>query len=145
MTKHFHSFRDFCRTHSGASAVEFAVVLPVFMLLVFGIVMFGAYLAMVHDVQQLAAEAARTSVAGLSETERKTLAANYVTQNAASYPLIVPAHLSVNAATSGADPNVFVVTVNYDASNTFIYSLPSFVPAPPPVIVRSAAIPRGGY
>ena len=39
----------------------------------------------------------------------------------------------------------FVVTVNYDASNMFIYSLPSFVPAPPSTIVRTAAIPRGGY
>ena len=145
MTTRSHRFRDFRRACSGASAVEFALVLPVFMLLVFGIVMFGAYLAMVHDVQQLAAEAARTSVAGLNETERKSLATNYVTQNAASYPLIAPAQLSVNAATSGADPNVFIVTVNYDASSTFIYSLPSFVPAPPPVIVRSAAIPRGGY
>jgi Flp pilus assembly protein TadG len=145
MTTGLHRLHDFRRARSGASAVEFAVVLPVFMMLVFGIVMFGAYLAMVHDVQQLAAEAARTSVAGLDETERRSLAMAYVTQNAASYPLIAPAHLSVNAATSGTDPNVFVVTVNYDASNTFIYSLPSFVPTPPPVIMRSAAIPRGGY
>lgn len=145
MTTGLHHLHDFRRARSGASAVEFALVLPVFMMLVFGIVMFGAYLAMVHDVQQLAAEAARTSVAGLNETERRSLAMAYVTQNAASYPLIAPAHLSVNAATSGTDPNVFIVTVNYDASNTFIYTLPSFVPAPPPVIVRSAAIPRGGY
>jgi len=145
MTTGFHSFRDFRRVCSGASAVEFALVLPVFLVLLFGIVMFGGYLAMVHDVQQLAAEAARTSVAGLNETERRSLATNYVTQNAASYPLIAPAHVSVNAVTSGSDPNVFVVTVNYDASTTFLYALPSFVPAPPPVIVRSAAIPRGGY
>jgi Flp pilus assembly protein TadG len=145
MTTGLHRFRDFCHARSGASAVEFAVVMPVFMMLLFGIVMFGAYLAMVHDVQQLAAEAARTSVAGLNEAERKSLASNYVTQNAASYPLIAAAHLSVNAATSGSDPNVFIVTVNYDASSTFIYSLPSFVPAPSPIIVRSAAIPRGGY
>jgi len=145
MTTGIHRLHDFRGARSGASAVEFAVVLPVFMMLVFGIVMFGAYLAVVHDVQQLAAEAARTSVAGLDETERKSLAMAYVTRNAASYPLIMPAHLSVHAATSGTDPNVFIVTVNYDASNTFIYSLPSFVPAPPAVIVRSAAIPRGGY
>ncbi|ACI94328.1 TadE family protein [Afipia carboxidovorans OM5] len=145
MTTRFRRFRDFSKARSGASAVEFAIVLPVFLMLVFGIVMFGAYLALVHDVQQLAAEAARTSVAGLNETERRSLAASYVAQNAASYPLIVPAQLSVNAATSSTDPNVFIVTVNYDASHTFIYTLPSFVPAPPPTIVRSAAIPRGGY
>ncbi|HEY0234259.1 MAG TPA: TadE/TadG family type IV pilus assembly protein [Afipia sp.] len=137
--------RRFHAARSGASAVEFALVLPAFMAIVFGIVMFGSYLAMVHGVQQLAAEAARSSVAGLSENERSLLANNYITGNVKSYPLIVPNRLTVNAATSGSDANVFVVTVNYDASGSFIYSLPSFVPAPPATIVRSAAIPRGGY
>ena len=145
MTRAQKILRRFCAARSGASAVEFALVLPAFMTIIFGIVMFGSYLAVVHGVQQLAAEAARSSVAGLSESERSTLAKSYVTTNAGAYPLIAPNHLSVNAATSGSDANVFVVTVNYDASSMFIYSLPSFVPAPPSTIVRSAAIPRGGY
>jgi Flp pilus assembly protein TadG len=126
----------------GASAVEFAMLLPLFLVLVFGIVVFGSYLTMVHGVQQLAAEAARSSVAGLSETERESLAANYVTANVGSYPLLQPAHLTMSAATSGSD--VFVVTVNYDASDSFIYTLP-FVPTPASTIVRSAAIPFGGF
>ncbi len=121
------------------------MILPSFMAIVFGIVMFGSYLAVVHGVQQLAAEAARSSIAGLSETERSSLATAYVTANVNSYPLIAANHISVNAATSATDSNVFVVTVNYDASGLFIYSLPSFIPAPPSTIVRSAAIPRGGY
>jgi Flp pilus assembly protein TadG len=128
----------------GASAVEFAMVLPVFLTIVFGIVVFGSYLAVIHGVQQLAAEAARSSVAGMSETERGTLAKSYVSANADTYPQIDKTHLSVNAATSGANANVFVVTVNYDASSMFIYSLP-FVPMPPTLIARSAAIPYGGF
>lgn len=138
-------FCHFRAANSGASAVEFALVVPAFLAIVFGIVMFGSYLAMVHGVQQLAAEAARSSVAGLSENERSSLANSYIAGNVGSYPLIASNRLTVNAATSGSDANVFVVTVNYDASGTFIYSLPSFVPAPPSTIVRSAAIPRGGY
>ena len=90
----------FARCGRGASAVEFAMLLPLF--LVFGIVVFGAYLTMVHGVQQLAAEAARSSVAGLSETERVSLAENYVTTNAASYPLLEADRLTVSAATSGS-------------------------------------------
>jgi Flp pilus assembly protein TadG len=129
----------------GASAVEFALVTPLFLAMVFGIIMFGSYLAVIHGVQQLAAEAARTSIAGLSDSERGDLARNYVTAHAAAYPLIVPAQVSVNAAASPSDANVFVVTVNYDASGLFIYSLPSFVPVPSSAIARSAAIPRGGY
>ncbi len=110
-----------------------------------GIIIFGAYLAVVNGVQQLAAEAARTSVAGLSDTERSSLASGYVSINVNSYPLLTANHLSVNAVASGADANVFVVTVNYDASDLFIFSLPHFVPMPPATIVRSAAIPHGWW
>lgn len=138
----FSRLRRLARCARGASAVEFAVLLPLFLVLVFGIVVFGSYLTMVHGVQQLAAEAARCSVAGLSEAERVSLAESYITANAGSYPLLQPAHLSVSAATSGSD--VFVVTVNYDASGNFLLALP-FVPSPPTTIVRSAAIPFGGF
>ncbi|WP_159009066.1 TadE/TadG family type IV pilus assembly protein [Bradyrhizobium sp. S69] len=128
----------------GASAVEFAMLLPLFLAMVFGIVIFGSYLAVVHGLQQLAAEAARSSIAGMSATERSSLATSYVSTNVGTYPLISANSVSVNAATSPSDPNVFVVTVTYNASGMFIYSLP-FVPAPSRTIVRSAAIPFGGF
>lgn len=143
MTWLAHQFHRFVRCRGGASAIEFAILSPVFLLLVFGIVIFGSYLAMVHGVQQLAAEAARRSVAGLNDTERASLAAGYVSANAGSYPLIAADRLTVASATSGA--NVFVVTVDYDASSSFIYALPTFVPMPPSRIERSAAIPFGGF
>ena len=136
--------RKFVHCRRGATAVEFAILLPVFLVLVFGIVVFGCYLAMVHGVQQLAAEAARSSIAGMNDSERRSLAASYVTANASTYPLLTANALSVNAAASAGDANVYVVTVNYDASRSFIYQLP-FVPAPPSTIVRSAAIPNGGF
>jgi Flp pilus assembly protein TadG len=138
----FFDCRRLARCARGASAVEFAILLPLFLVLVFGIVVFGGYLTMVHGVQQLAAEAARSSVAGLSESERVSLAENYVTANAGSYPLLQPSHLTVSAATSGSD--IFTVTVNYDASDNIIFTLP-FVPSPPSTIARSAAIPFGGF
>jgi Flp pilus assembly protein TadG len=132
------------RCRRGSSAVEFALVLPIFLTLVFGIVVFGSYLSVIHGVQQLAAEAARSSVAGISETERGTIAKSFVTSNANTYPMIESGKLVVSAATSPTNTNVFVVTVNYDASGLFIYALP-FVPLPPKTIVRSAVIPYGGF
>lgn len=75
LLKKFQAARD------GAIAVEFAMVFPLFLMIVFGIVMFGSYLSVVHGVQQLAAEAARSSVAGLSESERSALANAYITGN----------------------------------------------------------------
>ena len=127
------------------SAVEFALVLPIFIIMLFGILVYGSYLVVVHGVQQLAAEAARSSVAGLSDTERASLAQSYVTANVSYYPLISSDRITVRAAPSSANAGVFVVTVNYDDSQSFIYFLPQFVPVPPSNIVRTAAIPRGGY
>lgn len=134
----------FLSCRRGATAVEFAMLLPVFLTLVFGIVVFGSYLAVIHGVQQLAAEAARSSVAGMSDSERSSIASSYVTANVGTYPLITPNKISVNAAASSSNPNVFVVTVSYNAAGMFIYSLP-FFPAPSSTIVRSAAIPYGGF
>jgi Flp pilus assembly protein TadG len=54
-----HALTAWVRCRRGASAVEFAIVFPLFLFALFGIVMYGAYLAVVHGVQQLAAEAAR--------------------------------------------------------------------------------------
>ena len=80
--------RKFLDARDGAIAVEFAMIAPVFLMIVFGILMYGSYLAVIHGVQQLAAEAARSSIAGLSETERSSLANAYVSRLAhpASYP-----------------------------------------------------------
>ncbi|WP_314958055.1 TadE/TadG family type IV pilus assembly protein [Bradyrhizobium cosmicum] len=134
----------FLRNQSGASSVEFAIMLPLFLTLIFGIVVFGSYLTMVHGVQQLAAEAARTSIAGLNDSERSSLANAYVTSSASSYPLLDANKLNVAAAPSSSDPNSYVVTVRYDASSNFIFALP-FVPSLPSLIARSAVIPNGGF
>jgi Flp pilus assembly protein TadG len=135
---------SFVRNRDGVSAVEFALLLPLFLVIVFGIVVFGCYLAMVHGVQQLAAEAARTSVAGLSDGERNSLATGYVASNVSTYPLLDANLISVVAAPSTTSANVYVVTVRYDGSSNIVFSLP-FVPSPPFPITRSAAIPNGGF
>jgi Flp pilus assembly protein TadG len=135
----------FFKDRRAVAAVEFALVFPLFIAVVFGIIVFGSYLVVVHGVQQLAAEAARSSIAGLTDSERASLAQSYVTTNLSYYPLISPSRVSVSAAPSSGDGNVFVVTVQYDDSNSLIYLLPQFIPTPSPTIVESAAIPRGGF
>jgi Flp pilus assembly protein TadG len=132
------------RCVKGTAAVEFAMVVPILIVMLFGIITFGAYLAVIHGVQQLAAEAARAAMGGLDDTERAGLATQNVTANVAAYPLLTPARMHVGAVTDAAT-QTFTVTLNYDASNLWIYALPALVPAPNPLIVRSAAIQRGGY
>jgi Flp pilus assembly protein TadG len=138
-------FLSLLRDRTAASAVEFAIVMPVFLMVLFGIIAYGSYLAMVHGLQQITAEAARASVGGLSDSERLSLATTDITNNVSSYALLAPARLTIVSAATDATTGNFTVTVKYDASDMFIFNMPQFVPAPNPVIVRSASIQRGGY
>jgi Flp pilus assembly protein TadG len=133
------------KDRSAASAVEFAIVMPVFLIVLFGIIAYGSYLAIIHGIQQLTAEAARASIGGLSDSERLSLAQADIADNVGSYPLLTPDRMSIVSAATDPKTGTFKVTVKYYASNMFIFNMPQFVPAPNPVIVRSASIQRGGY
>jgi Flp pilus assembly protein TadG len=113
--------------------------------MLFGIISFGAYFALVHDVQQIAAEAARASVAGLDDAERASLARNNIAVNAATYPILEPARLTLVSAVTDPTTNVFAVTLSYDASNMALLDLTRLVPVLPAKIVRAASIKRGGF
>jgi hypothetical protein len=53
--------------------------------------------------------------------------------------------LTVKAGTTGTTAPTYQVSLAYDMSGSFIYRFTSLLPLPPPQIVRSAAIQRGGY
>ena len=136
--------RSFSIDRRGAAAVEFAIIIPVFAMLVVGIFAYGSYLTVVHGVQQLTAEAARASIAGVTDSERVSLAQANIASNVGGYPFLIANDLTVQSASTNA-AGTFAVTVRYDASEMFIFNLPSLIPMPSPVIVRTAAIQRGGY
>lgn len=129
---------------SGASAVEFAVVFPIFLLMTLAILAYGIYFGAAHSVQQLAADAARSSVPGLNEAERTQLTHSYVSNNAASYPLLVANKVTVTTASGAATPDDMVVTVRYDSSALPIWGFRTLFPLPSPIIERVAVIHRGG-
>lgn len=138
-------FASLLEDRTAASAVEFALVMPIFLIVLFGIIVYGSYLAMVHGLQQLTAEAARASIGGLSDSERLSLATSDIDSNVGTYPLLAPDRLTIVSAATDASTGTFTVTVKYDASDMFVFNMPRFVPAPSKVIVRSASIQRGGY
>lgn len=137
----FSRFQD----QSGVAAIEFAIVAPVFFLMVFGLLAYAIYFGMVHSVQQLAADAARASVAGITAGERASLAKNNIQSSITNYPLLDPKKLTVDATPSGSDPNLFSVDLHYDASTNTIFVLEGLVPMPPKIIERQAVVRRGGY
>lgn len=130
---------------SGGAAVEFAIIAPLFLMLLLGILLFGMYFGAAHGVAQLAADAARVSVAGINDAERITLAQSHVAAHARRYALIDPAKVSVIAGADDDDPQQFTVAVQFDASSLPIWFAPYLFERPDTVIERSASIRRGGY
>ena len=132
------------RDRSGTSAIEFAILSPLFILFLLGMLAYGIYFGASHSVQQIAADAARTAIAGLNEAERDKLASDYIRLNAVGYPFVDPDKLSVDARDSSADCNQFVITVSYDASSLPIWSLLRDLPLPRQTILRRSTIRVGG-
>jgi Flp pilus assembly protein TadG len=134
----------FVYSNSGAAAVEMAIVFPLFLTVVLGICSYGMYFGAAHSTQQLAADAARASVAGLDTAERISIAREYVVNNAPNYPLLWPEKVQTSAGLSEKSSKDFVVTVTYDASSLPIWGLSAFVPLPNEKIERSAVVHQNG-
>ena len=129
---------------SGTSAVEFAIVAPLMLFLLFGMIGYGIYFGASHSIQQIAADAARTALAGLTPAERSSLATDYIRRNASGYAFIDPSELTLSVGDSSADPEQFNVQVTYDARNLPIWNLFRALPLPGETISRRSTIRIGG-
>ena len=128
----------FSRCNNAASAVEFAIVAPVFLLILFGVISFGFLMTLNSGVQQLAAESARAGIAGLDTTERKQLARNFIDQNVTSYPYIEKSVLQVQVNEKTGSLPVLEVVLTYDTSRSLAHSFATLLNQSDPVISRRA-------
>lgn len=128
----------------GAAAIEFAILTPVFLLMLMGMLAYAIYFGAAHAVQQLAADAARTAIAGLSRAERDYLVTQFIEHNAGAYGLLDPERLSHSIGDNPADPNQYMVTLHYDAAHLPIWNLYPPLPLPSQQIVYGSTIRRGG-
>jgi Flp pilus assembly protein TadG len=138
----FIKIRKDCR---GVAAVEFAMIAPVFLLLLLGIAAYGMYFSAVSSLQELTADAARASVAGISATERQTIVTNYVNQSSANYKLLRGSAITVTTAPFPGDPTRYSVTLTTDLSNLPLQRANAFFPMPSSTIRRTAVVRIGGY
>ncbi|MDG2529971.1 TadE/TadG family type IV pilus assembly protein [Caulobacter endophyticus] len=135
-------FSRFGGDQAGTALVEFALVCPMLIVLLVGMLGWGTYFWMAHSVQQVANDAARAAVAGLNGAERESLAKAAATQGAADYAGLSAALLktTVSERTDRA-----VVSVSYDASNTVVFAFAKIAPMPSSMITRQASVRLGGY
>lgn len=132
------------RSTAGSSAIEFAIIAPVFLMLVLGMIAYAIYFGAAHSLQQLTADATRASVAGVSDAERRSIVSTYFTRHASGYMLLDAANLTVVAAASAGDPDQFEVRVVYDAHQLPIWALAPFLPLPSERMVARSSIRIGG-
>jgi len=138
------SWSRFRADATATSAVEFAMLAPVFILLLLGMVAYGIYFGASSSIQQLAADAARTALAGMNQTERQTLVASFLSNNASGYLFVDPTKLTYQANDSAADGSQFVVSIQYDARNLPIWNLIPSAGLPATTISRQSTIRVGG-
>lgn len=124
----------------GNAAVEFALVGPLFLLLLVGLVVYGGWFWMAAEVQHLSAEGARAAVAGLSDAERTSLARSTVEADSRAGGIIPASDVRVSVASANGAVSV---TVTYSAANHPLMALAGLVPAPPMTISRVATVQTG--
>ena len=128
----------------GASALEFAIVAPVFFTLIFGILIYGYYFASMSMLNHIAYESARATVSGLSDDERSALAlarANDLIGDLGGF--IDAGSIQVDAAADG--DGIYAVTVHYQFDALGLIGMSSLLPLPPTEQTIRVEISHGGY
>lgn len=114
------------RGERGAAIVEMALVLPLLLALLMGILVYGQYFMLAHNVQQAANDGARASIIGLDAADRRAVAARAVER---SLQAVRGTHSVAVSETAEA----ITVAVTFTApQDSFLRT--SFVPSPGNVI-----------
>ncbi|WP_253200953.1 TadE/TadG family type IV pilus assembly protein [Sphingomonas quercus] len=124
------------RNEKGAAAVEFALVAPVLLAMLAGIVAYGGWFWMAHYLQQAANDGARAALAGLTASERQTIANATVLADLATAGNLDPAKAAVSVEETS---ETVVIRIRYDARNNPFFAF-RLIPMPPRTIRASAAV-----
>lgn len=117
------------RDRSGTVAVEFALVLVLFLSILFGIVAFGFQFAARIALSYAVAEGGRSAVAGLTSAERQSRAASAVNRVLTSFsPLIDPGRATVSVSSQGGTPQGEAIQIDIAYADSRFNIFP-FLPA----------------
>lgn len=124
-------------THSGgAVVVETAIILPVLLVFLMGVLSMGTWFMAAHGVQQAANEGARAAIGGLDAADRLALAREGVASAHATAGAINRNEVTTTATQDG---QYYTVTVTYAPAHPMWNSLgPSL--SPPSQIRRRTTI-----
>lgn len=132
----------FLRDSRAVSAVEFALLAPLMILLLAGTIAYGLLFSTHISLQQLTAEAARSSIAGLSADERASIVERHVADTLPRYFLLDPDRASVAVEIPRA--GFTEIVVRYDASAHPAYVFRGLLPLPTDQVTYRQIIRDGG-
>ncbi|MFC4725644.1 TadE/TadG family type IV pilus assembly protein [Glycocaulis abyssi] len=132
----------FLRDARAVSAVEFALLAPLMILLLAGTIAYGLLFSTHISLQQLTAEAARSSIAGLSADERVSIVERHVADTLPRYFLLDPDRASVAVEIPRA--GFTEIVVRYDASAHPAYVFRGLLPLPTDQVIYRQVIRDGG-
>ena len=97
------------------------------LLLMLGMLAYGLYFLATHSAAQLAANAARASVAGITDAERERLAKDAVSMELKGHPIFIDtSKVVVHVGPILSDPSSYRVAVTYDAEQLPIWNMSPF-------------------
>jgi Flp pilus assembly protein TadG len=127
---------------AGSAAIEFAIVGPLLIVILMGMVIYGGWFWLAQSVQSVASESARAAVGGLDDAERQAMAEAFFGDIIDDTTGLNPAKASV---TVQSDADVIRVQVTYDASDHPVMAMAGLIPSPSATIQRQAIVRIGGY
>ena len=137
--------RRFLHCDKGMAALEFALIAPALLMLVFAIIIYSFWFAALIGVRHAANEGARAAMAGLSTAERTTLARDRAETVIDGYGALLPTG-GTRRIEAGADGiGLFKVEVSYDMSGAALMRYAGFIPMPSTTLAVSVIVTNGSY
>lgn len=129
----------------GIAALEFALVAPALLMLVFAIIIYAFWFSALMGVRHAAAEGARAAMAGLSTAERTTLARERAQTVIDGYGSLLSSGSAPRIEAAADGTGMFRVRVRYDMSGSALLRYAAFIPMPSTSIDATVLVTNGSY
>jgi Flp pilus assembly protein TadG len=120
----------------GAVLVEAAIVLPIVIALLLGIVTYAAWFMAAHSLQEAANDAARAALAGVDGEERQQLVDESIAKSVVNTGTLNSDFVTV---TTAQDDAYYSVSLRYEAGQSALFSH-ALIPLPADTILRTAVV-----
>ena len=129
----------------GIAALEFALVAPALLMLIFAIIIYSFWFSALMGVRHAATEGARAAMAGLSTAERTTLARARAQAVIDGYGTLLSSGGAPQIEAGADGSGMFRVEIRYDMGGSALMRYASFIPMPSTTLAATVIVTNGSY